>query len=171
MNTSNARDLSDITPTPVRRPGGHHGLPDPRGGWPHDRSKPNKSNVLLDIRNLEVRFHTPEGIVHAVNDISYRVHEGEVLAVVGESGCGKSVSMMAVLGLIPRPPGEIAGGQALLNGRDLLTLSEDEMQTIRGGEVAMIFQDPMTALNPVLSVRRQMTESLRRHYAMTPEQA
>ena len=98
MNTSNARDLSDITPTPVRRPG-HHGSPDARTGWPHDRFKPNKSNVLLDIRNLEVRFHTPEGIVHAVNDISYRVHEGEVLAVVGESGCGKSVSMMAVLGL------------------------------------------------------------------------
>ena len=136
--------------------------------------RPDRSdtrNVLLDIRNLEVRFNTPEGVVHAVNDISYRVHEGEVVAVVGESGCGKSVSMMAVLGLIARPPGEIAGGQALFMGRDLLTLSEDELQKVRGGDVAMIFQDPMTSLNPVLSVKRQMTESLRRHYDMNPEQA
>jgi oligopeptide transport system ATP-binding protein len=136
-----------------------------------DRSAPDRRNVLLDIRNLEVRFHTPEGTVYAVNDISYTVHEGEVVAVVGESGCGKSVSMMAVLGLIPRPPGEIAGGQALFMGRDLLRLTEDEMEEVRGGDVAMVFQDPMTSLNPVLSVRRQMTESLRRHYNMTPEQA
>jgi len=169
MNTPNARDLADMTPTPIRRP--VRTAPGRTGDPATGRARPNKNNVLLDIRNLEVRFNTPEGVVHAVNDISYRVHEGEVLAVVGESGCGKSVSMMAVLGLIPRPPGEIAGGQALLNGRDLLQLSEEEMQAIRGGEVAMIFQDPMTALNPVLSVRRQMTESLRRHYAMTPEQA
>ena len=168
MNTPNARDLADMTPTPIRRPAR---AASQFAGAAHDRGRPNKSNVLLDIRNLEVRFHTPEGIVHAVNDVSYRVHEGEVVAVVGESGCGKSVSIMAVLGLIPRPPGEIAGGQALLMGRDLLKLSEEEMQTVRGGEVAMIFQDPMTALNPVLSVRRQMTESLRRHYNMTPEQA
>jgi len=127
--------------------------------------------LLLDIRNLQVRFHTPEGTVYAVNDISYKVHEGEVIAVVGESGCGKSVSMMAVLGLIPRPPGEIAGGEALFMGRDLLRLPEDDMQSIRGGDIAMVFQDPMTSLNPVLSVRRQMTESLRRHANMSPEQA
>jgi len=127
--------------------------------------------LLLDIRNLQVRFHTPEGTVYAVNDISYKVHEGEVVAVVGESGCGKSVSMMAVLGLIPRPPGEIAGGEALFMGRDLLRLSEDDMQSVRGGDIAMVFQDPMTSLNPVLSVRRQMTESLRRHANMSPEQA
>ena len=127
--------------------------------------------LLLDIRNLQVRFHTPEGTVYAVNDISYKVHEGEVVAVVGESGCGKSVSMMAVLGLIPRPPGEIAGGEALFMGRDLLRLPEDDMQSVRGGDIAMVFQDPMTSLNPVLSVRRQMTESLRRHANMSPEQA
>ena len=127
--------------------------------------------LLLDIRNLQVRFYTPEGTVYAVNDISYKVHEGEVVAVVGESGCGKSVSMMAVLGLIPRPPGEIAGGEALFMGRDLLRLPEDDMQSVRGGDIAMVFQDPMTSLNPVLSVRRQMTESLRRHANMSPEQA
>ena len=163
MNTPNARDLGEMTPTPVRLPSQH---PQPLA-----RFRPNKQNVLLDIRNLEVRFHTPEGTVHAVNDIAYRVHEGEVVAVVGESGCGKSVSMMAVLGLIPRPPGELAGGQAIFMGRDLLALNQDELEEVRGGEVAMIFQDPMTSLNPVLSVRRQMTESLRRHYQMTPEQA
>ena len=165
MNTPNARDLGEMTPTPVRLPSR---AVQP---LPHDRFKPNRANVLLDIRNLEVRFHTPEGTVHAVNDVSYRVHEGEVVAVVGESGCGKSVSMMAILGLIPRPPGEIAGGQALYMGRDLLTLTDDELEAVRGGEVAMIFQDPMTSLNPVLSVRRQMTESLRRHYGMTADQA
>ncbi len=142
-------------------------LPDLVGLMSPDKPR----NVLLDIRNLQVHFHTPEGTVYAVNDISYQIHESEVIAVVGESGCGKSVSMMAVLGLIPRPPGEIAGGQALFMGRDLLRLSEEEMQTIRGGEIAMVFQDPMTALNPVLSVRRQMTESLRRHVNMSSEQA
>jgi ABC-type dipeptide/oligopeptide/nickel transport system ATPase component len=161
MNTPNARDLSDITPTPVRRPPRAAPVP------PHDRARPNRANVLLDIRNLEVRFHTPEGIVHAVNDVSYRVHEGEVVAVVGESGCGKSVRMMTVLGLIPRPPGEIAGGQALFMGRDLLKLSEEEMQAVRGGEVAMIFQDPMT-VSAVLTVRAD--DRMLRHYNMTSEQ-
>ncbi len=164
MNTPNARDLGEMTPTPVR-------LPIRPAHQLSDRYKPNRQNVLLDIRNLAVRFHTPEGTVHAVNDISYKVHEGEVVAVVGESGCGKSVSMMAVLRLIPQPPGEIAGGQALFMGRDLLALPENELEAVRGGEIAMIFQDPMTSLNPVLSVRRQMTESLRRHYSMTGEQA
>lgn len=133
--------------------------------------KPTNRPVLLDVRNLEVRFHTPEGTVYAVNDVSYEVHEGEVLAVVGESGCGKSVSMMALLGLIPIPPGEIAGGQAVFLGRDLLAMTEEELASVRGGEIAMVFQDPMTSLNPVLSVRRQMTESLLRHYDMTKEQA
>lgn len=137
-------------------------------------AKPHRSDtrpVLLDVKNLQVRFHTPEGTIFAVNDISYQVREGEVLAVVGESGCGKSVSMMALLGLIPKPPGDIAGGQAFFLGRDLLPMTEAELTSIRGGEIAMVFQDPMTSLNPVLSVRRQMTESLLRHYDMTGEQA
>ena len=127
--------------------------------------------LLLDIQNLAVRFNTPEGTVYAVNDISYKVHEGEVVAVVGESGCGKSVSMMSILGLIPIPPGEIAGGKALFLERDLLALTEGEMESIRGSEVAMVFQDPMTSLNPVLTIKRQMTEALHRHYGMTSQQA
>ena len=142
-------------------------LPTPR----FDFSSPSTRHVLLDIGHLQVRFHTPEGTVYAVNDISYQVHEGEVVAVVGESGCGKSVSMMSILGLIPVPPGEIAGGTAEFMGRDLLTMPENELAAIRGSEIAMVFQDPMTSLNPVLSVKRQMTEALRRHYGMTAEQS
>jgi oligopeptide transport system ATP-binding protein len=141
---------------------------------PHDLPHPrvhDPSHLLLDIQHLEVRFHTPEGVVYAVNDISYKVHEGEVVAVVGESGCGKSVSMMSILGLIPIPPGEIAGGKALFLRRDLLAMTEEELQAVRGSEVAMVFQDPMTSLNPVLSVKRQMTEALQRHYNMSGEQA
>ncbi|MBP6017387.1 MAG: ABC transporter ATP-binding protein [Candidatus Promineofilum sp.] len=134
-------------------------------------SNPDARHVLLDIDHLRVRFHTPEGPVYAVNDISYQVHEGEVVAIVGESGCGKSVSMMSILGLIPVPPGEIAGGTAEFLGNDLLKMPESELEAIRGSEIAMIFQDPMTSLNPVLSVKRQMTEALRRHYGMTEEQS
>jgi oligopeptide transport system ATP-binding protein len=134
-------------------------------------SRDSRRPLLLDIQNLAVQFNTSEGTVFAVNDISYKVHEGEVVAVVGESGCGKSVSMMSILGLIPIPPGEIAGGQAYFMGRDLLAMPEGELETIRGSEVAMVFQDPMTSLNPVLSIKRQMTEALHRHYGMTAQQA
>ena len=130
-----------------------------------------KAPVLLDVRDLHVQFDTPEGTVHAVNGVSYQVHEGEAVAVVGESGCGKSVSMMSILGLIPIPPGKIAQGSATYNQRDLLALSEDQLERIRGSEIGMIFQDPMTSLNPVLSVERQMTEALQKHYGMTQQQA
>lgn len=123
-------------------------------------------NVLLEVNNLQVHFHTPEGTVYAVNGISYQVREGEVVAVVGESGCGKSVSMMAILGLVPRPPGEIVSGSALFLNRDLLRLPEEELEMIRGREIGMIFQDPMTSLNPVLSLQIQLTEALRRHFGM-----
>jgi ABC-type dipeptide/oligopeptide/nickel transport system ATPase component len=119
--------------------------------------------TLLDVRDLKTRFHTPEGTVYAVNGISFHVDEGETLAVVGESGCGKSVSMLSVLQLILVPPGEIAGGSALYRGMDLLKKSEYEMEAIRGQEIAMIFQDPMTSLNPVLTIGRQISESLRVH--------
>ena len=162
----------------LHRPSSTLYTPDPALERPHDRPHEGPfshvhgpGHLLLDIKNLEVRFDTPEGTVFAVNDVSYKVHEGEVVAVVGESGCGKSVSMMSILGLIPKPPGRIAGGQAQFMGRDLLAMSDEELQQVRGSEIAMVFQDPMTSLNPVLSVRRQMTEALRRHYAMTPEQA
>ena len=120
---------------------------------------------LLDVADLRTRFHTPEGTVYAVNGISFHVDEGETLAVVGESGCGKSVSMLSVLQLIPVPPGEIAGGQ------DLLKKSENEMEAIRGKEISMIFQDPMTSLNPVLTIGRQITEPLRTHIGMDQKAA
>ncbi len=123
-------------------------------------------SCLLDVKDLRTRFHTPEGTVYAVNGASFHVDEGETLAVVGESGCGKSVSMLSVLQLIPVPPGEIAGGVALYRGQDLLKKSEPQMELIRGQEIAMIFQDPMTSLNPVLTIGRQITETLRTHLNM-----
>jgi len=122
--------------------------------------------LLLTVRDLRTQFHTPEGTIYAVNGISYDLHEGETLAVVGESGCGKSVSMMSILGLIPIPPGEIAGGSALYRGQDLLKLSESELEHVRGKEIAMIFQDPMTSLNPVLTIGKQITEMVHKHMAM-----
>jgi oligopeptide transport system ATP-binding protein len=127
--------------------------------------------TLLEVSNLQTRFHTPEGTVYAVNGISYKLDEGETLAVVGESGCGKSVSMMSILGLIPIPPGEIISGTAVYRGADLLKMVEEDLEHIRGKEIAMIFQDPMTSLNPVLTVERQITESLRTHTDMNQEQA
>ncbi len=126
---------------------------------------------LLQVTELRTRFHTPEGTVHAVNGISLHIHEGETVAVVGESGCGKSVSMMSLLRLIPTPPGEIYSGTASYRGDDLLKKSEQEMEDVRGKEISMIFQDPMTSLNPVLTIGRQLTESLRVHLGMTPEEA
>jgi oligopeptide/dipeptide ABC transporter ATP-binding protein len=127
--------------------------------------------ALLDVSNLTTRFHTPEGTVYAVNGISFHVHEGETLAVVGESGCGKSVSMLSILKLIPIPPGEIVAGQAFFEGTDLLQKTESEMEAVRGREIAMIFQDPMTSLNPVLTIGRQITESLRVHLGMDKAKA
>ena len=127
--------------------------------------------TILEIKNLEVAFHTPEGTIHAVNGVSYDIEEGEVVAIVGESGCGKSVSMMSILGLIPIPPGEIVSGSAIYRGRDLLKLPERELERIRGNEIAMIFQDPMTSLNPVLNVQLQLTEALRKHHDMPPAEA
>ncbi|MEW5827527.1 MAG: ABC transporter ATP-binding protein [Chloroflexota bacterium] len=128
-------------------------------------------NTLLEVKDLQTRFHTAEGTVYAVNGVSFHVNEGETLAVVGESGCGKSVTMLSVLGLIPQPPGEIASGRALYRGKDLFRKTDYEMEAIRGKEISMIFQDPMTSLNPVLSVGRQITESLRAHLGMTQDQA
>jgi oligopeptide transport system ATP-binding protein len=126
---------------------------------------------LLQVEDLAVRFHTPEGIVHAVNGVSFALEEGETLAVVGESGCGKSVTMLALLGLIPIPPGEITSGQAIYRGADLLRMSQDELENIRGKDIAMIFQDPMTSLNPVLTIGRQITEGLHVHTGMDAAQA
>ena len=128
-------------------------------------------STFLEVQDLTVRFHTPEGTVHAVNGISYELGEGETLALVGESGCGKSVSMMSLLGLIPIPPGEIVSGRAIYRGTDLLEMTEHELENIRGAEIGMVFQDPMTSLNPVLTIGRQITESLRVHDGSNSEQA
>ncbi len=128
--------------------------------------------MLLDVKNLKTRFHTPEGEVYAVNDVSFSLEDGGTLAVVGESGCGKSVTMMSLLRLIPIPPGQIVSGSALYREKDLLQLSEDEMQNdIRGREIAMVFQDPMTSLNPVLTIGRQLIEPLRVHLGYGPGKA
>jgi len=127
--------------------------------------------TILDVKNLQTRFKTYDGLVYAVNGISYHLDEGETLGVVGESGCGKSVSVLSIMGLIPQPPGIIAGGQALYHDADLLKKSQEELRHIRGKEIAMIFQDPMTSLNPVLTIGFQISEALQLHMAMNPEQA
>ncbi len=126
---------------------------------------------LLEVEDLQVRFNTPEGVVHAVNGISYYLDEAETLAIVGESGCGKSVSVMSILGLIPTPPGQILKGSARFGERDLLQLSEPELERVRGDEIAMVFQDPLTSLNPVLTIGVQITEGLVVHLQMEQEQA
>ncbi|MBP6016675.1 MAG: ABC transporter ATP-binding protein [Candidatus Promineofilum sp.] len=126
---------------------------------------------LLEVKNLTTRFYTEDGIVHAVNGISFELDEGQSMAIVGESGSGKSVSMKSMMGIIPSPPGRVEDGQVMFNGRDLIKLSPDELRRVRGREMAMIFQDPMTSLNPVLTVGAQMTEALLLHLGMKQEQA
>jgi oligopeptide transport system ATP-binding protein len=127
--------------------------------------------VLMDVKDLSVRFHTQEGTVYAVNGISYTLDEGETLGIVGESGSGKSVQSLAIMGLLPKPPAEIASGTVIFRERDLLKLSPEEIRQVRGAEIAMIFQDPMTSLNPVLTIGRQITEALRLHLGMNNHQA
>jgi peptide/nickel transport system ATP-binding protein len=125
---------------------------------------------LLEVRDLQTHFRTPEGINRAVDGVSFDVDEGETLAIVGESGCGKSVTSMSIMRLIAEPPGRIAGS-VRLQGRDLLKLSEREMRAIRGNDISMIFQEPMTSLNPVLSVGRQIGETLRMHQGLDKQAA
>jgi oligopeptide/dipeptide ABC transporter ATP-binding protein len=124
---------------------------------------------VLSIRNLVVEFRTEDGVVHAVDDISYDVFPGETLGIVGESGSGKSVSTMSILGLIPQPPGRIASGTAMFKGKDLLKMKKRELRRVRGDEVAMVFQDPMTSLNPVLKVGYQLGEAIKTHYPKEPK--
>ena len=119
---------------------------------------------ILSIRDLAVEFKTDDGIVHAVDGISYDVFAGETLGIVGESGSGKSVSTLALLGLIPQPPGKIVSGTAMFKGKDLLKLKKRELRDFRGEEVAMVFQDPMTSLNPVLKIGFQLGEAIKTHH-------
>ncbi|MDJ0554330.1 MAG: ABC transporter ATP-binding protein [Microcoleaceae cyanobacterium MO_207.B10] len=126
---------------------------------------------LLEVKNLETRFFTKNGIVSAVNKISFEVNAEETIGIVGESGSGKSISVLSIMGLIPSPPGKITGGEVIFEGRDLLKLNDAEMQELRGYRMAMIFQDPMTSLNPVLRIGRQITEALELHLGMNNQQA
>jgi len=127
--------------------------------------------LLLDVQNLETSFKTSEGTVHAVNGVSFGLKEGETLGVVGESGCGKSVTMLSVLGLIPSPPGKVNSGKAFFSGQDLIGMQKEEIRRVRGAQIGMIFQDPMTSLNPVLTIGRQLEEPLILHIGMTKQQA
>jgi oligopeptide transport system ATP-binding protein len=127
--------------------------------------------TLLEVKNLRTQFFTQDGVVNAVNGISYTINEGETLGIVGESGCGKSVGVMSLIRLIPSPPGKIVDGQVLFEGQDLLKASDDEIRAIRGNKISMIFQDPMTSLNPVLTVGRQISEALELHLGMDKKQA
>jgi oligopeptide/dipeptide ABC transporter ATP-binding protein len=127
--------------------------------------------TLLEVKNLQTHFVTRGGVVRAVDDVSWDVDEGETVALVGESGCGKSVSALSIMRLVAAPAGRIVGGEILFKGRDLLPLSEEEMRQVRGREIAMVFQEPMTSLNPVLSIGRQLTEGLEIHLGLAPADA
>jgi len=127
--------------------------------------------ALLEVKGLKTQFFTQDGVVHAVNGISYKLNEGETLAIVGESGSGKSVGVMSLIRLIPQPPGKIVAGEVWFDGRDLMTLTDDEVRQVRGNRIAMIFQDPMTSLNPVLTIGQQIMEALQLHLGMDKSQA
>ncbi len=126
---------------------------------------------LLEVDNLKMYFHTQDGVVKAVNGVSYTLDRGETLGVVGESGSGKSVTSMTIMGLIDMPPGKIEGGDVRYRGKSLLKMTEEEMEHVRGNDIAMIFQDPMTSLNPVYTIGRQLSEGMRLHMGYTKEQA
>jgi oligopeptide/dipeptide ABC transporter ATP-binding protein len=130
---------------------------------------------ILEVRDLVTKFYTLDGVVHAVNGVSFDLDEGETLAIVGESGSGKSVTMMSILGLIPTPPGRIEAGEAVFHGpegvRDLLSLSPQELRDVRGGRIGFVFQDPISTLNPILTIGEQITETLTRHLDLTTQKA
>jgi oligopeptide transport system ATP-binding protein len=126
---------------------------------------------VLDVRDLKTVFRTRGGEVHAVNDVSFHLNPGELLGVVGESGSGKSVTMMSLLRLLPAPPAEIRSGKVLLNGKDLLAMSDDQLRAVRGAKVGFVFQDPMTSLNPVFTLGNQIMEPLIKHMKMSKAQA
>src|SRR5215212_19537 len=127
--------------------------------------------ALLEVDDLRTHFFTREGVVQAVDGVSFSVEKGKTLGIVGESGCGKSVTALSIMGLIPRPPAKIVSGSVEYEGRDLTKLSERQLEDVRGREIAMIFQDLMTSLNPTLTIGTQITETVRRHYDVSQKQA
>jgi oligopeptide/dipeptide ABC transporter ATP-binding protein len=127
--------------------------------------------ALLEVNDLQTHFFTREGVVRAVDGVSFSVERGRTLGIVGESGCGKSVTALSIMGLIPQPPAKIVGGSVVFDGRDLTKLREKQLEDLRGREIAMIFQDPMTSLNPTLTIGTQITETIRRHYDVSKQAA
>jgi oligopeptide/dipeptide ABC transporter ATP-binding protein len=127
--------------------------------------------ALLDVRDLRTHFFTRDGVVRAVDGVSFSVEKGKTLGIVGESGCGKSVTALSIMGLIPKPPAKIVSGEVLFEGRDLVRLRDRELEDVRGHEIAMIFQDPMTSLNPTLKIGTQITEVIRRHLDLSKSEA
>src|SRR3954447_13827320 len=136
-----------------------------------DTSGNGRGGPILEVRNLKTQFHTQDGVVRAVDDVSFYVMPGETLGVVGESGCRKSMTGLSIMRLIPSPPGKIVQGEIIFNGQDILQMSDNEVRQVRGHEIAMIFQDPMTSLNPVLTINRQISEALQLHLGMNRDQA
>ncbi len=132
---------------------------------------PDRAVPVLDVKGLKTVFRTRGGEIHAVNDVSFHLGKGELLGVVGESGSGKSVTMMSLIGLLPSPPADVRGGTVMLNGRDLLHISQDELRSVRGAKVGFVFQDPMTSLNPVFTLGNQIMEPLIKHMKMSKKQA
>jgi oligopeptide transport system ATP-binding protein len=132
---------------------------------------PDGAAPVLDVRGLKTVFRTRGGEVHAVNSVSFHLNPGELLGVVGESGSGKSVTMMSLIGLLPSPPADVREGEVLLNGKDLLKVSPDELRRVRGAKIGFVFQDPMTSLNPVFTVGNQIMEPLITHMGMSKKQA
>jgi oligopeptide transport system ATP-binding protein len=126
---------------------------------------------LLEVRDLKTHFSTREGVVQAVDGVSFEVEKGKTLGIVGESGCGKSVTALSIIGLIPKPPAKIVGGEVLFEGKDLTKLDDKQLQNVRGRQVAMIFQDPMTSLNPTLKIGTQITETIDRHFDVSKDEA
>lgn len=127
--------------------------------------------ILVEFKNLETHFHTGEGIVKAVNNVSFKIKEGETVCVVGESGCGKSVTAMSLMRLIPSPPGKIVGGEILFEGKDVLKFTEQELMDMRGNDISVIFQEPMTSLNPVFKIGDQICEAIILHQHLSKEEA
>ena len=127
--------------------------------------------VELDVRNLKVSFSTPQGKLSAVNGVSFQIHRGETLALVGESGCGKTVTALSILRLLPEPTAKITNGEIIFSGKNLLSLNSKQMRKVRGEEISMIFQDPMTSLNPVLTLGNQLVETLLQHKNLNKKEA
>src|ERR1700746_798917 len=132
---------------------------------------PEQAGAVIEVKGLKTYLFTRSGIIKAVDDVSFSLRRGETLAVVGESGCGKSMTALSIMRLVPDPPGRIVGGTITLEGRDLLQLDEAEMRDVRGNDISMIFQEPMTSLNPVLTIGHQITEALRLHQDLSKSAA